>query len=273
MAKIRALKRLGQHFLRDREVIARMVAAIAPQPDQEIVEIGPGLGALTLPVLTACGKMTAIERDPRMLAPLAEKAQACGALTIVHEDVLRIRFSDLIATPIRVIGNLPYNLSSAILFHCFDEGKRIHDIHFMLQKEVVDRMVAAPGDKTYGRLSLMCQFHCRAEALFDVAPKAFDPPPKVNSTFVRLIPRKTPAFPLHNVACFERIVAAAFAKRRKMLRKSLAPWFGEKALMALSIAPTARPETLDGAAFARLANALWEQEMADALVPENRTMS
>lgn len=260
MGKIRALKRLGQHFLHDREVIARMVEAIAPRPDQQIIEIGPGLGALTLPVLAACREMTAVECDPRMLAPLAEKAQVFGALTLVHEDVRRITFSDLSAAPIRLIGNLPYNLSSAILFHCFGESGRIRDIHFLLQKEVVARMVAAPGNKIYGRLSLMCQLHCRSEALFDVAPGAFDPPPRVDSTFVRLIPRQTPAFALHSVACFERIVRAAFAKRRKMLRKSLAPWFGEGELTALSIPATARPESLDGAAFARLANALWERE-------------
>ena len=263
MGEIRAIKRLGQHFLRDREIVSRMVAAIAPRPDDRIVEIGPGLGALTLPVLAACREMTAIERDRRLLAPLAKKARTVGALTIRHADVLEVGLGGLAATPIRLIGNLPYHLSSPILFHCLGERGRIRDMHFLLQKEVVDRMVAAPGGKTYGRLSLMCQLYCQAEALFDVAPAAFDPPPKVDSTFVRLWPRKSLAFPLRRVACFDRVVRAAFGQRRKMLRKSLSPWFDEAQLEALTIPANSRPETLDGAAFARLANALYAREAGD----------
>ena len=161
---------------------------------------------------------------------------------------------------LRLVGNLPYNLSSPILFHCLAQRQHIHDMHYMLQKEVVDRITAAPGSKTYGRLSLMAQLWCETTALFDIPPDAFDPPPKVDSAVVRLVPRPAPAWQIDDLATFEETVRLAFAQRRKMLRKTFAHWMNAAELEALAIDPTARAETLDGAAFARLANARYQQE-------------
>uniref|UniRef100_UPI0026144F23 ribosomal RNA small subunit methyltransferase A n=1 Tax=uncultured Cardiobacterium sp. TaxID=417619 RepID=UPI0026144F23 len=163
---------------------------------------------------------------------------------------------------LRLVGNLPYNLSSPILFHCLAQRQHIHDMHYMLQKEVVDRITAAPGSKTWGRLSLMAQLWCETTALFDIPPDAFDPPPKVDSAVVRLVPRAAPAWQIDDLATFDETVRLAFAQRRKMLRKTFAHWLTADDLAALAIDPTARAETLDGAAFARLANARHQQEKA-----------
>ena len=391
MNEVKAAKHLGQHFLRDEAVIARLLAVINAKAGEAILEIGPGLGALTLPLLRQTGAMTAVEYDPRVLAPLAKKAATLGTLHLIHADILTIDFGELLAkqppppvgegrgggsdqpasatsTPpspragragsgvhphtaaaesaathrvrlgapqeaetitaphspaemppppvgegwgggsehlalgavdnstdeplslwergwgegekiargggskhpapatrpapqkLRLVGNLPYNLSSPILFHCLAQRQHIHDMHYMLQKEVVDRITAAPGSKTYGRLSLMAQLWCETTALFDIPPDAFDPPPKVDSAVVRLVPRPAPAWQIDDLATFDETVRLAFAQRRKMLRKTFAHWMNAAALEALDIAPTARAETLDGAAFARLANARYQQE-------------
>ena len=351
MNEVKAAKHLGQHFLRDEAVIARLLAVINAKAGEAILEIGPGLGALTLPLLRQTGAMTAVEYDPRVLAPLAKKAATLGTLHLIHADILTIDFGELLAkqppppvgegrgggsdqpasatstppspragragsgvhphtaaaesptdsppppqndTPLppwgrgrgwglpahpvvesgndqpaatteapqklRLVGNLPYNLSSPILFHCLAQREHIHDMHYMLQKEVVDRITAAPGSKTYGRLSLMAQLWCETTALFDIPPDAFDPPPKVDSAVVRLVPRAAPAWQIDDLATFEETVRLAFAQRRKMLRKTFAHWMNAAALEALDIDPTARAETLDGAAFARLANARYQQE-------------
>lgn len=260
MAEVRAAKHLGQHFLHDESVINRLIAAIRPQRDERIIEIGPGLGALTLPLLQACGALTAIEFDPRVLAPLRRDAAALGMLNLIHADILKVQFADLgLSPPLKIVGNLPYNLSSPIIFHCLAQRHLIHSMHFMLQKEVVARLCAVPGSKTYGRLSIMVQLYCASEALFDIAPDAFDPPPKVDSAVVRLTPLPEPRWAVHDFATFDYIVRAAFAQRRKMLRKSLSQWFAAADLSALGVDPTARPETLSGAAFARLANQLTAQ--------------
>ena len=435
MNEVKAAKHLGQHFLRDEAVIARLLAVINAKAGEAILEIGPGLGALTLPLLRQTGALTAVEYDPRVLAPLAKKAATLGTLHLIHADILTIDFGELLAkqppppvgegrgggsdqpasatsTPpspraggagsgvhphtaaaesaathrvrlgapqeaetitaphspaemppppvgegwgggsehlalgavdnstdeplslwergwgedekiargggskppapatesppspswggdgggvrphpvnakspidmlsppvgegrgggskhpapatkkLRLVGNLPYNLSSPILFHCLAQRQHIHDMHYMLQKEVVDRITAAPGSKTYGRLSLMAQLWCETTALFDIPPDAFDPPPKVDSAVVRLVPRTAPAWQIDDLATFEETVRLAFAQRRKMLRKTFAHWMSVAALEALDIDPTARAETLDGAAFARLANARYQQE-------------
>ena len=421
MSEVKAAKHLGQHFLRDEAVIARLLAVINAKAGERILEIGPGLGALTLPLLRQSGALTAVEYDPRVLAPLTKKAAALGTLHLIHADILTIDFAELLAaespcspadmppplrsggglgrgcensaqaadsllspqdalvsaagdwnsssegreswgggkasasstvaplstitseaftaphspaelppsprgggdgggvrlhpanaesptdalpppvgvgqgggsehsapainTPpsprgggdgggvrlhtanaesstekLRLVGNLPYNLSSPILFHCLAQRQHIHDMHYMLQKEVVDRITAAPGSKTYGRLSLMAQLWCETTALFDIPPDAFEPPPKVDSAVVRLVPRAAPAWQIDDLATFEETVRLAFAQRRKMLRKTFAHWMSESELKALDIDPTARAETLDGAAFARLANARYQQE-------------
>ena len=385
MNEVKAAKHLGQHFLRDEAVIARLLAVINAHPGERILEIGPGLGALTLPLLRQIGELTAVEYDPRVLAPLAEKTAPLGTLHLIHADILDIHFDDIPPPPVgeggggyskylapatkslpppqdavasaagleqlarsarkgwgggkasasstvaslstitgeaftashslaeippppvgegrgggnkqsasatstpssprggevsphtaaaepgnehaapatkklRLVGNLPYNLSSPILFHCLAQRQHIHDMHYMLQKEVVDRITAAPGSKTYGRLSLMAQLWCETTALFDIPPDAFDPPPKVDSAVVRLVPRTAPAWQIDDLATFDETVRLAFAQRRKMLRKTFAHWLSADTLAALAIDPTARAETLDGAAFARLANARYQQE-------------
>ena len=385
MNEVKAAKHLGQHFLRDEAVIARLLAVINAQAGEHILEIGPGLGALTLPLLRHTGALTAVEYDPRVLAPLAKKAAPLGTLHLIHADILDIHFDDIPPPPVgeggggyskylapatkslpppqdavasaagleqlarsarkgwgggkasasstvaslstitgeaftashslaeippppvgegrgggskqsasatstpssprggevsphtaaaepgnehaapatkklRLVGNLPYNLSSPILFHCLAQRQHIHDMHYMLQKEVVDRITAAPGSKTWGRLSLMAQLWCETTALFDIPPDAFDPPPKVDSAVVRLVPRAAPAWQIDDLATFDETVRLAFAQRRKMLRKTFAHWMTAAELEALAIDPTARAETLDGAAFARLANARYQQE-------------
>ena len=395
MNEVKAAKHLGQHFLRDETVIARLLAVINAQAGEHILEIGPGLGALTLPLLRQTGALTAVEYDPRVLAPLAKKAAPLGTLHLIHADILDIHFDDIPPPPVgeggggyskylapatkslpppqdavasaagegwgggkasasstvaslstitgeaftashslaeippppvgegrgggskqpapatnippspcgggggghprkrhppfswepgggvsphtadaepgnehaapatkklRLVGNLPYNLSSPILFHCLAQRQHIHDMHYMLQKEVVDRITAAPGSKTWGRLSLMAQLWCETTALFDIPPDAFDPPPKVDSAVVRLVPRTAPAWQIDDLATFDETVRLAFAQRRKMLRKTFAHWLSADTLAALAIDPTARAETLDGAAFARLANARYQQE-------------
>jgi len=251
----RAKKALGQHFLHERGVVAKIVQAIDPRPGDHIVEIGPGQGALTFPLLDRIGRLTAIEFDRDLLEPLARAARAHGELTLVHSDVLDVDFTALAAgTPIRLVGNLPYNLSSPILFHALDHAAAIRDMHFMLQKEVVDRMAAGPGSKTYGRLGVMLQAWCRVTALFDVGPGAFRPPPRVDSAVVRLVPRPPEEVGIADPARFAAIVRDAFGQRRKTLRNSLARLCDEATIRAAGIDPQARAEQLAVEDFVRLAN-------------------
>jgi 16S rRNA (adenine1518-N6/adenine1519-N6)-dimethyltransferase len=183
-------KSLGQHFLTDRTYIEKIVMAVNPQPGDRLVEIGPGQGAITFPLLRRHGELTAIEFDRDLITPLMEAAEGVGRLTIIHKDVLDVDFGKLAGEDrIRLVGNLPYNLSSPILFHAIEHAASIRDMVFMLQKEVVDRMAAEPGSKVYGRLSVMLQAYCRVDSLFVVPPGAFRPPPKVDSAVARLVPR------------------------------------------------------------------------------------
>ncbi len=222
-----ARKRFGQHFLADRGVIDAIVRAIEPRPGQALVEIGPGLGAMTQPLLERAGAMTVVELDRDLAARLRGRA----GLTVVEADVLKVDFAalaDAAGRPLRVCGNLPYNISSPILFHLLPVAHRLADLHFMLQKEVVDRMAAAPGGKDYGRLTVMLQWRFQVEALFDVPPDAFEPPPRVDSAIVRLVPRPLGAEGV-DAARLESLVAAAFSQRRKLLRHSLGPWIERNA--------------------------------------------
>lgn len=252
---IRARKRFGQHFLHDPGVLSRIVAAIDPKPGERIVEIGSGRGALTRPLLERCRRLEAIEIDRDLIPVLRERCAGAGEL-IVHEgDVLEMDLGKFHGggQALRVCGNLPYNISTPLLFHLLESGAVISDMHFMLQKEVVDRIVAPPGGKTYGRLTVMLAVACRAEALFQVGRGAFKPPPAVDSTVVRLVPHAADPFPLPDRARFARIVAAAFSMRRKTLRNSLrghvtAAQFDEAGIDAIR-----RPETLSAAEFAKLA--------------------
>jgi len=220
-----ARKRFGQHFLVDAVVIDQIVRAIAPRPGQLLVEIGPGLGALTQPLLERCGALTVVELD----RDLAARWRQRPGVTVVEADVLRVDFAalaDAAGAPLRVVGNLPYNISTPILFHLLAVAARVVDQHFMLQKEVVDRMAAGPGGKEYGRLSVMLQWRYRIEALFGVPPAAFDPPPRVDSAIVRMQPLAQP--PQLDETRFSALVMVAFSQRRKLLRHTLGRWLDEQ---------------------------------------------
>ena len=220
-----ARKRFGQHFLVDGGVIDSIVRAIAPRPGEALVEIGPGLGAMTQPLLERCGALTVIELD----RDLAARWRQRQGITVVEADVLKVDFTALAAaftTPLRVVGNLPYNISTPILFHLLAVAPLVHDQHFMLQKEVVDRMAAAPGNKDFGRLTVMLQWRYAIEALFDVAPEAFDPPPRVVSAIVRMVPLALP--PLLDEARLSALVTLAFSQRRKLLRHTLGRWLDDQ---------------------------------------------
>jgi 16S rRNA (adenine1518-N6/adenine1519-N6)-dimethyltransferase len=253
----RPKKSFGQHFLHEKRYIERIVSAVSPRPDDFVVEIGPGEGALTLPLLAVAGKLTAIELDTDLIPDLQARAAAVGELTIIHADVLKVDFTALAhrhgVERLRIAGNLPYYISSPILFHCVEHAAAIQDMHFMLQKEVVDRMAAEPGSKVYGRLSVMLQLACRVEPLFTVPPGAFRPPPKVDSAVVRVLP--LPPEQRHD-ADPERlyaVVKAAFAQRRKTLGNALRQLMDSEAIRSADVDPKARAETLAPADFVRLA--------------------
>jgi 16S rRNA (adenine1518-N6/adenine1519-N6)-dimethyltransferase len=250
-----AKKHLGQNFLHERSVVDRIVLAIDPRPGDHIVEIGPGQGALTFPLLDRHGALTAIEFDRDLLQPLAAAAQSHGTLTLVPADVLSVDFTALAAgTPLRLVGNLPYNLSSPILFHALDHAAAIRDMHFMLQKEVVERMAAPSGNKVYGRLSVMLQAYCTVTPLFTVGPGAFRPAPKVDSAVVRLVPRAPAQVDIDDPRRFADIVRAAFGQRRKTLRNALHGVLDGDAILAAGVRPDARAEQLHVDDFIRLAN-------------------
>jgi len=224
--KHQARKRFGQHFLTDTFVIEQIVSAIAPSAGEQMVEIGPGLAALTQPLVERLGKLTVIELDRDLVLRL----QAHPQLNVIASDVLRVDFTELaqsLQTPkLRVVGNLPYNISTPILFHLLTHVGAIKDQHFMLQKEVVDRMVAQPCTSDYSRLSVMLQWRYAMENVLLVPPDAFDPPPRVDSAIVRMLPLAEP--PQLNVKTLEALVQTAFSQRRKILRHTLGKWLEEK---------------------------------------------
>jgi len=245
-------KRYGQHFLHDRGVIAKIVAAVDPQPDDAIVEVGPGTGALTGPLLDRVTRLEAIEIDRDLAARLEAEHPR---LALHRGDVLRFDFARL-PDRLRVVGNLPYNVSTPLLFRLVEVADRLRDAHLMLQKEVVDRMVAAPSTSEYGRLSVMLQYRFEMRKLFDVKPGAFRPPPKVDSAVVRLVPKPAAALVARDRATLARVVTAAFTKRRKTLRNALAGVVDEGGLRALGIDPRLRPENLGIPQYVAIANAV-----------------
>lgn len=248
-------KSLGQNFLHERGVVERIVLAVNSQPGERLVEIGPGQGAMTFPLLKRHGALTAIEFDRDLLEPLTLQAAAHGTLDLIHANVLDVDFTALAGDgPIRLVGNLPYNLSSPILFHALDHAAVITDMHFMLQKEVVERMASGPGSKVYGRLSVMLQAYCTVTMLFVVGPGAFRPPPKVDSAVVRLTPRPASQVGIDDPRRFANIVRAAFGQRRKTLRNALSTLMEADTIAAAGIDPQARAEQLAVADFVRLAN-------------------
>jgi 16S rRNA (adenine1518-N6/adenine1519-N6)-dimethyltransferase len=222
-----ARKRFGQHFLVDGGVIAGIVDAIDPRPGQALVEIGPGLGAMTQPLVERAGALTVIELDRDLAARLRKHPQ----LSVIEADVLKVDFAALATSAgqkLRVVGNLPYNISTPILFHLLEVAAHVVDQHFMLQKEVVERMAAAPGSKDYGRLTVMLQWRYRIESVLDVPPEAFDPPPRVDSAVVRMDP--LPADDSVDAARLGALVAVAFSQRRKILRGTLGRWIEQQGL-------------------------------------------
>lgn len=253
-----AKKNLGQHFLHEGAIINKIVLAVDPQPGDCLVEIGPGQGAITFPLLDRHGELTVIEFDRDLIQPLTDAAQAHGRLMVIHRDVLQVDFTALAGDgcSLRLVGNLPYNLSSPILFHALDHAPVVRDMHFMLQKEVVDRMAADPGSKVYGRLSVMLQAYCTVTPLFDVPPGAFRPPPKVDSAVVRLVPHAPETIGIADARRFAHVVRDAFGQRRKTLRNALSKLCDASAIEAAGVRPDARAEQLAVTDFIRLANHL-----------------
>jgi len=249
-----ARKRFGQHFLVDRGIIERIVSAIDPRPGEHIVEIGPGLGALTAPLLGRVEHLHVVELDRDLSARLRERYPV-DRLTVHQADALRFDFAALPA-PLRVVGNLPYNISTPLLFHVAAAAARCTDLHFMLQHEVVERMIAKPSEPEYGRLSVSLQYRFRLERLFTVAPGSFRPPPKVHSAVVRLVPRPMAELDALNEAGFSGIVARAFSMRRKTLRNNLSGLISSSDLAELGIDPGKRAQNLPVAAFVTIANRL-----------------
>jgi len=254
MSRHQARKRFGQHFLTDDSVVEGIVRAIAPARDDRVVEIGPGLSALTQPLLRSLAHLTVVEID-RDLAARLRNAYAPAQLTVIEADALTVDFAAL-GERLRVVGNLPYNISSPLLFHLMAAADTVRDQHFMLQREVIDRMVAAPGSADYGRLSVMLQSRYRMDKLFDVPPEAFDPPPRVVSAVVRMVPLPADRLRPASDAALQAVVARAFAQRRKMLRRGLGDWAALVPWEALDIAPTARAEEVSVEKFIRLTDAL-----------------
>jgi 16S rRNA (adenine1518-N6/adenine1519-N6)-dimethyltransferase len=252
---LRAKKRLGQHFLHDPAVIRKLVDLIDPKPSDTMVEIGSGPGALTAPLTERLERLHVVELDRELAAELPSRVQRPERLVVHNADALRFDFGALAQGPrsLRVVGNLPYNISTPLLFHLLGFEGVIADLHVMLQREVVDRMVAAPGGKEYGRLTVMLALWARCEACFDVGPGAFTPPPKVWSTVVRLKPHDAPPFDVADRKRFAEIVAHLFSMRRKTLGRALRGRLTAAQIESVGIDPRARPETLAPADFARLA--------------------
>ena len=264
-----AKKRFGQNFLTDQSVIASLVEAINPQTNQTIVEIGPGLGALTKPLLAKIEQLHVVEIDRDIVAWMqteyAKPAYAKNNLIIHNFDALKFDFSQL-SSQLRVTGNLPYNISTPILFHLLDNVGHIVDMHFMLQKEVVERMVAVPSTPAYGRLSVMLQYYLAMEYLFTVPPEAFEPAPKVESAFVRCVPHAALPFVAKDTGLFYKVVLAAFGQRRKTLRNTLKGILNDVGFTNLSINPQLRAENLSVAEFVAISNYLGSNNVGNSLV-------
>lgn len=256
-----AKKRFGQNFLHDPQVIARILRAIHPQPGEALVEIGPGLGALTVPLLEKVvaggGTLNVVEIDRDVIPHLLDATGHSTALQITQADALTVDYRRFAAPGqrLRLVGNLPYNISTPILFHLLTQAEAIADMHFMLQKEVVERMCALPGEDDYGRLSVALAARCEVAHLFNVGPGAFRPAPKVDSAIVRLIPR-TPDYAITDLAMFDRVVTLAFAQRRKTLSNALKSLADADTLRAAGLDPSLRAERLHARDFAALANHL-----------------
>lgn len=248
-----ARKRFGQHFLHDTVVIDRILSAIDPQPGQALLEIGPGRGALTYPLLQRCKRLAAVELDRDLIPILQQQASKFGELELINADMLKFELSSLPGSErLRVVGNLPYNISTPLMFHLMDSIARIEDMHFMVQKEVALRIVAQVGDRNYGRLSVMMQYYCECLYLFDVAPESFTPPPRVDSAIIRLLPHREPIADIGDFALFYSIVQTAFGQRRKTIGNSLKAILAPQVIEASGLERRLRAENLSLQDYARL---------------------
>jgi len=249
----RPRKRFGQHFLRDPGIIEAIVQAIDPQPGDTIVEIGPGHGAITESLAKRAGHLHCVELDRDLAAALRRRFGQRDSVTIHEADALKFDYCAL-GDSLRIVGNLPYNISTPLLFHLIDNRECITDMHFMMQKEVVDRMTAGPGSKTYGRLGIMLGCHLSVDALFEVGPQCFDPPPAVMSAVARLLPLGNSRPDIDDEKLLGRLVATAFSQRRKTLRNALKTMLDETELRSLGIDPGKRPESIPVSDYVALAN-------------------
>ena len=253
-----ARKRFGQNFLHDDYIIESIVAAIQPKADQALVEIGPGLAALTVPVSKYVDHLTVVEIDRDLASRLIDNPLLNNKLTVIEQDALTFDFNELkqqLGKPLRVFGNLPYNISTPLMFHLFEYANIITDMHFMLQKEVVTRLVAAPNSKDYGRLSVMAQYFCQIIPVLEVPPTSFKPAPKVDSAVVKLIPYKEKPYQVNDVKILSRVTTEAFNQRRKTIRNSLGNMFTAEQLVELNIDPNLRAENITVQQYCQLANA------------------
>ncbi|AZL83822.1 MULTISPECIES: 16S rRNA (adenine(1518)-N(6)/adenine(1519)-N(6))-dimethyltransferase RsmA [Aliivibrio] len=262
----KAKKRFGQNFLNDPYVIDGIVSAINPLPGQNLVEIGPGLGAITEPVGREIDKFTVIELDRDLAARLRTHPELGSKLTIYEGDAMRFDFTQLIqeGNKLRIFGNLPYNISTPLMFHLFEFHKDIQDMHFMLQKEVVNRLAAGPGTKAYGRLTVMAQYYCKVMPVLEVPPTAFVPPPKVDSAVVRLVPYEVLPFPAKNLKWLDRVCREGFNQRRKTVRNCFKALLTKEQLEALGVNPSHRPENLTLEQFVIMANWLNDNYQAES---------
>lgn len=253
----KARKRFGQNFLHDQYVIDKIVRAIHPVPEDRLVEIGPGIGAITEPLLEAAGRLDVVELDRDLIPILRTKFFNYPDFCIHEGDALKFDFNQIAEQqPLRIVGNLPYNISTPLIFHLLSHHNTVQDMHFMLQKEVVDRLAAGPGTSDYGRLGIMAQYYCRVEPLFIVGPGSFNPPPKVDSAIVRLVPHTELPYPAQDVKMLEQVVRSAFSMRRKTLRNTLKNLIDADQLIALGIDPSLRPERITLPEYVRIADAI-----------------
>ncbi len=259
-----AKKRFGQNFLHDPSVIERIVATIDPTPGDNLIEIGPGPGALTQPILRKAGKMKAIELDREVIPKLKMFCLGDGELEVIESDVMKVDFAAFADAPhsLRIIGNLPYNISTPLMFHLFNYLPLIKDMHFMLQKEVVERLCTVPGNKDYGRLSIMAQYYAKPEFMFVVKPGAFNPPPKVDSAIVKLTPKADSERLQLDVKLLNQIVTSAFSLRRKTIRNSLKNYLNETEIDTLGLNSKARAEELSLQDFAAICNFVEQKQEA-----------
>ncbi|TDF38160.1 16S rRNA (adenine(1518)-N(6)/adenine(1519)-N(6))-dimethyltransferase RsmA [Alteromonadaceae bacterium M269] len=253
-----ARKRFGQNFLHDEYIIQQIVAAIRPENGQNMVEIGPGLGALTEPVCELIDQLTVVELDRDLVERLSTHPFLSSKLNIVQSDALKFDFSQLVdqEKPLRIFGNLPYNISTPLMFHLFSYATHVQDMHFMLQREVVNRLAASPGSKDYGRLSVMAQYYCQVIPVLEVPPSAFKPAPKVDSAIVRLIPYSDKPIKVDDVDKLQQVCKMAFNQRRKTIRNSLQSILNDAQLEQAGVNPELRAENLSLSDYAALANTI-----------------